>query len=94
MTSLSCRCTVTLNASTDGGRCFRGRALLKTPFCNGNWPLVGTVGKAWARGPCARLNAASKFSAPRSSWDASTGRFCVTLWPNSDPKTPMSYVRP
>src|SRR5712671_466594 len=25
-----------------------------------------------------------------SVWWASTGRFCVTVWPNSDPKTPMS----
>src|SRR5229473_1992084 len=24
-----------------------------------------------------------------SVWWAKTGRFCVTVWPNSDPKTPM-----
>ena len=41
-------------------------------------------------GPCARLNTESKLRAGCSDWMASTGRFWVTLWPKTEPKTPVS----
>ena len=48
---VSSRWTVTLNASTCGGRCFSGSARAKTPFGSGNSPFDGTSGKTGGGGP-------------------------------------------
>ena len=34
------------------------------------------------------------YTQPYSDWIAGTGRFCVTLWPKTEPKIPVSYPRP
>ncbi len=79
-----------LNASTVGGRCFSGSARAKTPSGRGKRPFDGTAGKTGAGGPWASVKTRSKFSGALISWTDSTGRFWVTLWPNSEPKTPRS----
>ena len=73
-----------------GRRCFWFSARAPEPFGSGKRPLAGTAGKTGAGGPCARLNTASKLFGALMLWFESTGRFCVTAWPNSDPNTPMS----
>jgi hypothetical protein len=79
-----------LNASTVGGRCVSGSARAKTPSGSANRPFDGTDGNTGGGGPCARVNTRSKFSGALISCTESTGRFWVTLWPNSEPKTPRS----
>ena len=65
-----------------------------TPFCSGNVPLDGTAGKTGAVGPVPRLKTLSKLFAGSRSWIARTGRFCVTVWPNVEPKTPYIVFVP
>ena len=61
----------------------------KTPFGSGRRPFDGTAGKTGG-GPSFKLNNESNvFAAVRFCADR-TGRFCVTVWPNTDPKTPRS----
>src|SRR6187431_625555 len=49
---VSCRCIMTLKASTVGGRCFSGSARANTPFGSGKRPEAGTAGNDGADGPC------------------------------------------
>src|SRR6266446_4010782 len=75
----------------------------------GRIPLLGITGKAAEpeAGPQTVLFGAGKHCPVKlyagvllsnvcelRVWWANTGRFCVTVWPNSDPKTPMSKLRP
>src|ERR1700676_2231848 len=106
---VSCRWTVTFHASTVGATSLSGRMCGPT-FCarqvpvdpaaqgpeKGSIPLEGITGNWFGVGPTVKLNAGVLLSlvGPLMFWLASTGRFWVTVCPKSDPKTPMSKLRP
>src|SRR5882724_11452904 len=63
---------------------------------SGRIPLDGITGNWFGVGPTVKLKAGVLLSlvGPLMFWLARTGKFCVTVCPNSDPKTPMSKLRP
>src|SRR5216683_271763 len=107
---VSCRWTVTFQASTVGATSLSGRMCGPTLSAkhvpvdpaaqgpkNGRIPLEGITGNWFGAGPVViKLNAGVLLSlvGPLMFWLAKTGRFCVTVCPNKDPKTPMSKLRP
>src|SRR5579862_8404429 len=106
---VSCRCMVAFHASTVGATSLSGRMWGPT-FCarqvpvdpgaqgpkNGRIPLDGITGNWFGAGPVVKLKAGVllSFVGPLMFWLARTGRFCVTVCPNSEPKTPISKLRP
>src|SRR5229473_457963 len=119
---VSCRCTVTFQASMDGTTSLSGLVLgctLPVGPNRGRMPFAGITGNAAVPevGPQIDVsNGAGRHPADPAAepgvpvklyagvllsnvaelrvWWANTGRFCVTVWPNSDPNTPMSKLRP
>ena len=93
-------CTVRFQASLVGNRSFLGSPETVTPLGSSGRPfgprgwLSRMVAGSSDDGPWARLNTESKLRDGCSDWIASTGRFWVTLWPKTEPKTPVAYPRP
>ena len=77
-------------ASTSGGRCLRGTTSGLMPSGHTKVPSALGCTVDGAGGPCARLKTDANWLGPVMFCAASTGRFCVTVWPKSEPKTPMS----